>query len=185
MSSTALKKKMEDVAAAWPSAPALDLSDIANDNEHYTIANFNHHAAAAVRDMALWRKQTLVLIGKFDVLLDEAAEHADDNHISALIETITPVVERIEATIQKIVLSLEPTSEVYIWLSVLEALGDRSMTVLGQKIERKYRKLSLQRLRMHQECKDHLMRVIWDHDPDARGGPKFKNADDLIAFLET
>lgn len=185
MRNIALKKQIEDVVAAWPSAPALDFFDSANDNEHHIIATFNRHTGIAERDMALWREKTLTLIGKFEALLSEAVEDRNNNHVHTLIVTMTPVVERLETTMQKIVTSLEPSSEIYILLSVLEALGDKEKNDLGQKIERQYRELSIQRLQMHQECKDHLMQVIWDHDPDARGGPKFDKADDLIAFLES
>lgn len=184
MSNPALKREMEDAVAAWPVAPALDLAQIANDNQHYTVATFNRYAKAATRDMELWQKQTLGLIGRFEAILEEALDDGDNDHIPLLISVMLPVIKNIEETMQEIASSLQPSSEVYVWLQLLESLGNEPMTNQGRKIEQEYRTLLLKRQQLHQECKERLMSVIWDHDPDTRGGPKFDKADDLIAFLE-
>lgn len=184
MRSVALKKEIEAVVAAWPAIPALELPKIANDNEHNPVLTFDRYAQATTRDIAKWQEQALTLISKLEQLFQEADEDGNGDHIRALISTVNPILESIEKTIEKLVPSLEPNAEAYIWLSLLENLGNKTLTEAGKKLERQYRELVLARLRMHQECKERLMRIIWDHDPDARGGPKFDNSDDLIAFLE-
>lgn len=185
MRNAALKKELEDVIAAWPAIPAFDLSRIANDNEHHTVTAINRYAKQELSEMELWRVKTLKVIGKWEDLLGKAEKHGDKAHVQALIEVMHPVQQRIETTTQKLISSLQPDSEVYLWLRVLKAFENKEANAIGNKIERRYRELIRNRLRINNEFKHHLMRVIWDHDPDARGGPKFEKADDLIAFLES
>lgn len=181
MPNKALKKEMLDVVAAWPTLPTFDLYKIANDNKHRPIATFDLEMKIATRDVTLWLEQIMELTDTARRLLAEA----DNDDARSLITIITPLRESIDTALQNLLSSLDPDSERYFWVDARDALGDISKSDPAKDLEFRGREIILGWLHACQQCKDHLMRVIWDHDPDARGGPKFDNADDLIAFLET
>lgn len=181
MSNTALKKELENVVAAWPAMPFFDLSTIANDNDHQAITALNRYAQADEHDMASWREQTLALIGKLEDLLAEADEAIP---LQSLIATLSPAKERIDAVIENLESSMASDTDLYIALDALETIAPSSAQDVVKQIREKGRSLILKRLDVVRQIRDRLLRVIWEHDPDARGGPKFDKADDLIAFLE-
>lgn len=180
MSNTALKKEMENVVAAWPAPPTFELYKTANDNRRPSLVAFNRDMKIATHDMRLWRDQTLVLTNTLERLLIEA----DDDDARALIMMVEPLCTSFDTVLKNLTSLLDAESENYFWHAVLDALGDISKDKLGREFEQEGRKIIFGWLQTCQECKDQLMRVIWDHDPDARGGPKFDKADELIAFLE-
>ncbi|MGE7369965.1 hypothetical protein ACQKKX_13010 [Neorhizobium sp. NPDC001467] len=181
MSNAALKRKVEDVVAAWPTIPTFDLSKIANDNENPTISTVRRHTKVAGQDVAEWREQIYDLIDTLERLLTQA----DHDDVRTVMTMITPLRESIETAIQNLVSLQDPASEKYFWHDALTLLGGNALNVRMQDIEREGREAIFGWLTMCEDCKDRLMRVIWDHDPDPRGGPKFDKADNLIAFLET
>ncbi|MGK6312736.1 hypothetical protein [Neorhizobium sp. DT-125] len=185
MANVALKKEIEGVVAQWPAMPQFDLPRFANDNKGDALSSFSRQTKAYNLDMAKRRSNMLLLISQLEDILARASAAGNEEHVRELISELAPVWEVIDERIDNAIATLNVGAELREGLDFIYAHGSVSHKRVAKHIEKRYRELALERVRLFQDMKDRLSRVIWDHDPDARGGPAFDKADDLIAFLNS
>jgi hypothetical protein len=135
------------------------------------------------RQIMAWRSDTLALLPRLDSLLIQAQEAAGVDGVRELMADLMPVLWR---ALDDALAHAERTADIDPAIRAKLTFAARVSPEAAKTIKaiiKKYRNASESYRQSLIDLHDRLKIVEWDHDPDARGGPSFDNADDLIASL--
>lgn len=187
MSATAVQERIEELMGSMATVPSLSVPPIANDNSRDQVAggDVDRELGAASRDLAQWRSAMLAIVARLeDILEDVQAEFDADVMQSLLAEPVAVMMAKLQEAVSSVdaaATRVDLASQAEIGAPAATALQRRQAGSLAQKM----RAARDERDQAFRDIGDRIQRIVWDFDPDSRGGPAFTESRELLAFLKS
>lgn len=176
----AFKHEFEEVLASLPPTPSPARSVAKLDN---ALGVFDAAAETYSQSIEGWGLRMGTIVDRLKDMFQRASAERDPAVLRYLIDEL---VSQIIRDLDKQVDELEE------WISApllkkFELADNSPLASYAWRIVEDMEKKSLKVVNFHFESiidiRDQLRMLIWDNDPDARGGPSFDRVDELIASL--
>jgi hypothetical protein len=185
MGAAALQNKIEEAVGTIPVAPRLSAKLVANDNQQDRVAIIKRQARLVRAELNKWRSSMLVIVFKLDEILKGAGEDLKDpatrDHVN---QTIALMLEKIDGSDFESDLA-DYSDKVNTQVALVLQKGKPEYRNRAQILAKVWSDLVEELRAMLADLRDRVKRLVWDYFPDARGGPKFDNSKDLLAFLNS
>lgn len=174
----AYQERINGAISSFPKAPILSLK-ASNDND--PLGEFNRACRVYMTRVIQWRSEMVAKVDEFSRIISDAAAENED-FIPLLLATVEEAIDIVDKQIADAKTSPITGQEGEQVVARIAAAGGRE---IAKSFRKKVNEATDAYLGALHLIRNRLSSLIWDFDPDAKSGPSFDDADELLTFLKS
>lgn len=177
----ALKKDLGDALATIGRPPTLEFHPQSVETAE---AELDAAILAYRRHLMTWRVDVIEIISTLEAALKEERVVGGDNALrQSLRDVIAPINAAVNSAVHRAERAATISPEDKANLDLASA-ADPALAKIADAATKNFLWAVQSFCDVLYDIRDRVEALEWDYDPDARGGPVYENADDLLASLD-
>jgi hypothetical protein len=163
--------------------PSFDLSKVLASAKR--IRTLDRDIARAEAETLAWRARTIGHLRQARGRLYEIEESTSREIVAAaLLPQMGRLKDAMTRAEESVAIPFDKLPEIALLYTQIQSTSPDA----ARHMRKQFKRVEIIRQNLidaYETFRDMLLAVEWDYDPDARGGPSFDNAQDLLAYLHT